>query len=410
MDILTAPPIRQWDEQYVMHTYGRAPVVLIRGEGVRVWDGEGREYLDFLAGIAVNSLGHCHPRVVEAVRDQAGRLIHCSNLYYSVPQAKLASLLGRISGGYKAFFANSGAEANEGAIKLARKYARAGGNNGERFEIVSALNSFHGRTMACLAATGQAKYGVAFAPLPPGFRHVAFNDLAAAEAAIGPATCAVLVEPVQGEGGIVPADRAYLEGLRRLCDERGALLIFDEIQCGIARTGRMFAWEHYGVRPDIITLAKGLGGGLPIGAVLARPEVAAAFAPGDHGSTFGGNPVACAAAAAVLETVLGEDLAGRAARVGDHFRRRLLELAARYPFIVEVRGLGLMLGIQLSFPGRALVDRCREEGLLINCTNDVVLRFLPPLVVEEADVDRAAEILERVLATAAAGNDCSGGA
>lgn len=387
-----------------MNTYLRPPMVLVRGEGARVWDAEGREYLDFVAGISVNNLGHCHPRVVEAVREQAGRLLHASNLYHSRPQAELARRLAEASIGGRVFFCNSGAEAVEAAIKLARRlwWRRRGRSAAEAPadapRVVVFQGAFHGRTLAALAATG--RYLDGFAPLPPGFVRVPFNDLEAAEQVMDETVCAVLVEPVQGEGGVVPAQRAFLAGLRDLCDRRGALLVFDEIQTGLGRTGRLFAYQHYGVEPDVLTLAKALGGGLPLGAVVARGEAADAFRPGDHGSTFGGNPVACAAALAALDVLEEEDLPGRAAALGALLVRRLRELAARHALVREVRGLGLMLGMELQVAGRPLVEACRQAGLLVNCTAERVIRLLPPLIITEEDVERAVAVLDGALAAA----------
>ncbi|MDI6710990.1 MAG: acetylornithine transaminase [Bacillota bacterium] len=383
-------------DRYLMRTYGRLPIVVVRGDGVWVWDAEGKKYLDFVAGIAVNAVGHCNPRVVEAVIDQARRLMHCSNLYYIEPQMRLARMLVDNSAFDRAFFCNSGAEAVEGAIKLARKYARSQGGE-DRYEIIAAHNSFHGRTLGALTATGQVKYHKGFEPLAAGFRHVPFNDLEAMDAAINERTCAVLLEPIQGEGGINVPSKDYLQGVRRLCDARGALLILDEVQTGMGRTGRLFAHEHYGVVPDIIALAKALGGGFPIGAILAREPVASAFTPGDHASTFGGNPLACAAGIATLKLLLGEDYIGHAARVGQYFKARLADLMGRYPFIHDVRGRGLMLGMELTVPGGDIVTRCRDEGLLINCIGQKVLRFVPPLIVTLEDIDGALIILTRVL-------------
>ncbi len=383
-------------DQYVMHTYGRIDLVPVRGEGARLWDAGGREYLDFVSGIAVNSLGHCHPAVVRAVQEQAARLIHVSNLYYIEQQARLAELLVQHSCCDRAFFCNSGAEANESAIKLARKYAKKR-YGPEKFEIITAEQSFHGRTLAAITATGQPKYQQGFEPLPPGFKYVPFNDLDALRRAIGPNTCAVMLEPVQGEGGVNVAAPEYLAGVRELCDQNGLLLIFDEVQCGLGRTGRFLAYQHYGVEPDIITLAKALGGGFPIGAMLAKEEVAAAFAPGDHASTFGGNPLACAAGLAAMQETLHGGVLENCARVGGYFKQKLLELAGKYSFVKEVRGLGLLLGMELAVPGAGVAARCREQGLLINCVNNNVLRFTPPLVITEQDVDRAVGILDNAI-------------
>ncbi|MBO8129508.1 MAG: acetylornithine transaminase [Peptococcaceae bacterium] len=384
-------------ERYVMRTYGRLPLALVRGEGTYVWDADGNKYLDFVAGIAVNSLGHCHPKVVAAVQKQAGILMHCSNLYYIEPQARLARLLVENSACDRVFFCNSGAEANEAAIKLARKYAKAQLGDDCKYEIITALNSFHGRTLAAITATGQPKYQKGFEPLLAGFKYVPFNDLKALEEAVDDRTCAVMLEPLQGEGGVNVASEAYLQGVRALCDRHNLLLILDEVQCGLGRTGKLFAYEHYGIEPDIITLAKALGGGFPIGAMLAKERVAAAFSPGDHATTFGGNPLACAAGLAVVETLLQDGLPDNAVRVGRYFKERLEALLPRYEFAQEVRGKGLMLGMQLRIPGASIERRCRERGLLINCVGGNVLRFVPPLVITEAEVDRALEILEAVL-------------
>lgn len=385
-------------DRYLMRTYGRLPIALVRGDGAWVWDAEGRKYLDFVAGIAVNAVGHCNPRVVEAVAEQAGRLMHCSNLYHIEPQVRLAQMLVENSALDRAFFCNSGAEAVEAAIKLARKYARSQDEESEeRYQIVAAYNSFHGRTLGALAATGQPKYHKGFQPLLRGFTHVPFNDLEAMQKAVNEHTCAVILEPIQGEGGINVATEEYLQGVRQICDERGALLILDEVQCGMGRTGRLFAHEYYGIVPDIMALAKALGGGFPIGAILAREDVAAAFTPGDHASTFGGNPLACAAGIATLNLLLGEDYIGHAGRAGDYFKARLAELMGRYPFIHEVRGRGLMLGMELTVPGAGIVTRCREEGLLINCIGGKTLRFVPPLIITLEDIERAMVILTKVL-------------
>lgn len=382
-------------DRFLMHTYGRLPMAVVEGSGVHVWDAKGKQYLDFVAGIAVNSLGHCHPNVVEAVQNQTAKLMHCSNLYYIEPQAKLAEMLANHSGLDRVFFSNSGAEAIEGAIKLARKYA--GKKYGDRYEIISADHSFHGRTLAAITATGQPKYREGLDPLPPGFKHVPFNDLEAMRNAVGPHTAAILLEPIQGEGGVHPATPEYLRGVRELCDERGLLLILDEVQCGLGRSGRLFAFEHYDIRPDIMTLAKALGGGFPIGALLATEEVATGFRPGDHASTFGGNPLACAAGFAAVGTILDYDLPGHAERVGAYFADRLRKLRAEYPFIKEVRGKGLMLGMELTVKGAGIVERCREKGLLINCIGEYTLRFVPPLIVIEPDIDAALETLRAAM-------------
>lgn len=384
-------------QQYVMNTYGRLPLALVRGQGARVWDADGKEYLDFVAGIAVNSLGHNHPALTKAITEQAGQLLHVSNLYWIEPQVKLAKLLVENSCCGKVFFANSGAEANEGAIKLARKYAKE--HYGEdKFEIITMNKSFHGRTLATLAATGQDKFHQDFKPLPVGFKYVPFNDLSALEAAVGPHTCAIMLEPIQGEGGVYPAEPDYLSKVRQLCDEHNLLLIFDEVQTGIGRSGELFAYQLYGVEPDIMTLAKGLGGGVPIGAFLAKDEVAAAMKPGDHGSTFGGNPLATAAATAVLETILADGFLADVREVAGYFKAKLEELAAKYPVVKEVRGKGLLVGMELDVAAAGVVNDCREQGLLINGVAENVLRFLPPLIITKADVDEAVAILDRTLA------------
>lgn len=389
--------IVEMGDKYLIKCVGRIPLAPVRGEGARLWDADGREYLDFVSGIAVNSLGHCHPEVVDAICRQAKELIHCSNLYYIEPQVRLAKTLAENSGLDRAFICNSGAEANEAAIKLARKYAKKK-SGPEKFEIVTAWNSFHGRTLATITATGQPKYHKGFEPLPAGFKYVPFNDLDALEKAVGPATCAVILEPVQGEGGVNVASRYYLEGASMLCREHGALLVFDEIQTGLGRTGRFLACQHYGVLPDILTLAKALGGGFPIGATLASEEVAGAFQPGDHASTFGGNPLACAAALAALEELLYGGAVENASSVGAYFYDRLRDLAVKHGCVREVRGLGLLLGMELSAEGKDIVAGCQEKGLLINCVGGNVLRFIPPLNITSGDVNRAVSILDEVMA------------
>ena len=391
---------QQWIEKsdkYIMKTYGRYPIVPVRGAGCRLIDADGKEYLDFLGGVAVNNLGHCHPKVVAALQKQAAELIHCSN-YYQIPQQiELAELLCNNSFADKAFFCNSGAEANEAAIKLARRYAKERWSS-DRYEIVCMRDSFHGRTMATVTATGQEKYQHGFEPLLPGFKHIPFNDLQAAERAIDSRTCAVLVEPIQAEGGVRVPDDDYLPGLRRLCSEREVLLMLDEVQTGMGRTGRLFAYEHWGIEPDVMTLAKGLGGGLPIGAMLAREAVARAFVPGSHASTFGGTPFIAAVAEAVLAAILEEQLPERAAKIGAYFLGRLRELAKRYPFVKEVRGKGLILALELKVAARPIVERCLGRGLLLLTAGDQVLRFVPALIIGEAEVDEALTILDQVFA------------
>lgn len=386
------------DKQHYMPVFARYPIVLSHGEGPYVFDNEGKKYLDFLAGIAVNVLGHAHPRLVAAIADQAGKLIHCSNLYYTEEQVKLIKSLVDLSGLDKVFLANSGAEANEGAIKLARKYGKA--IHPDKMEIISAEHGFHGRTLATLTATAQPKYQKGYEPLPAGFKYVPYNDIEALKAAINPNTCAIILEPIQGEGGInVPAE-GYLEKVRQICDENNVLLIFDEIQTGMGRTGKMFAYQHFGIKPDIVTMAKGLGGGVPIGAFLAVNKVANVFCPGDHGSTFGGNPLACAAANAVLEAMQEDNLTANADKVGKYMLEELTKLQRKYSSLIsEVRGRGLMIGVNLSQPGRDIVEKCLEKGVIINCTAGNVLRFVPPLNINKQHVDEAVKVLDEVIAS-----------
>ncbi len=391
--------IVQLTDKYVMKTYGRIPLAPVKGKGAKVWDTDGKEYLDFVAGIAVNSLGHCHPALVSAVKNQVEELIHCSNLYHIGQQARMAEILVENSCLDKVFFCNSGAEANEAAIKLARKYGKKHGGP-EKYEIITALNSFHGRTLATITATGQPKYQKGLEPLPEGFKYVPFDDFAALEEAVGPHSCAVLLEPVQGEGGVHPASPEYLRKVRQLCTNKGLLLIYDEVQCGLGRTGKFFAYQHYDAEPDVMCLAKALAGGIPMGAMLAREEVAKAFQPGDHASTFGGNPLAAAAGVATLNVILDEGLVENAAKIGGYFKEKLASLKDKHDIIKEVRGLGLMLGMQLSVPGAPVVENCREMGLLINCIGADTLRFVPPLIITESDVDRAVDILDKALAVA----------
>lgn len=381
-------------DEYYMPVFARYNIVLSHGEGPYAYDQDGKKYLDFLAGIAVNLLGHAHPRLVSAIAEQAGKMIHCSNLYYTQVQAELVKTLASLSGLGKVFIANSGAEANEGAIKLARKYGKK--LNADRVEIIAAKHCFHGRTLATLAATG--KYCDGYEPLPAGFRHVEYNDIEALKAAVSDKTCAIFLEPIQGEGGINMPGENYLKEVRQLCDETGALLIFDEIQTGMGRIGTMFAYQHYDVTPDIVTLAKGLGGGVPIGAFIASQKVAAAFSSGDHGSTFGGNPLACAAANAVLAEMKDADLLKNAQQTGDYLIKSLLGLKEKYPnLITEVRGKGLMVGAELTMEGRSIVNSCLEDGLIINCTAGNVLRFVPPLIIKPVHVDEMIAVLDKVL-------------
>ena len=388
--------IKRLDDDYLLHVYARLPLTLVRGQGARVWDANGKEYLDFLAGIAVNAVGHCHPRVVQAIQDQAATLMHTSGYYYTAPVAKLAEKLVGLSGMDRVFFGNSGAEANECAIKIARKYAKShGGPN--KFQIVCANQSFHGRTMATVTATGQPKYQEPFAPVVQGFVHVPFNDIAALEAAVTDDTCAILLEPIQGEGGVYPACKSYLEAARALCDKHHALLILDEVQTGIGRTGKWFAYEHYGVVPDVLTSAKALGGGFPIGACLARGEAATTLVPGDHGSTYGGNPLACAAALAVLETIEDEHLVANAHAMGAYFVHRLNEAPFRGK-IADLRAVGLMIGIELIDPdAKRVLNAAIERGLLMSAIGDHVLRIVPPLMITQADIDQALDVLAAVL-------------
>jgi acetylornithine/N-succinyldiaminopimelate aminotransferase len=382
-------------DRYIMSTYKRFPVVLTRGLGVHVWDSDGRCYLDLVAGIAVCALGHAHPAVVAAIKGQAENLFHVSNLYHIAPQILLARLLVENSPFDKVFFCNSGAEANEAAIKLARKYAS--GQMPGKYELITMQDSFHGRTLATVTATAQPKFHAGFEPLPEGFRYVPYNDLPALEAAVTEKTCGVLVEPIQGESGVIIPAPGYLQGIRRICDEKGLLMIADEVQTGIGRTGTLFACEQEEVVPDMITLAKALGNGFPIGALLAKEKIAAAFVPGSHGSTFGGNPLACAAALATLETVMDEGVLDNCRKVGAYFLSRLGELKEKHTRIREVRGRGLILAIELSVPGAEFVLKCMEKGLLINCTNGNVLRFIPPLILTQPDVDKAVRILDEAL-------------
>jgi predicted acetylornithine/succinylornithine family transaminase len=388
---------RDASEKYLMKTYNRLPITLRKGRGVKVWDSEGKEYLDFVGGIAVNCLGHCHPRVVIALQKQAQRLLHVSNLYYTEPQTKLARLLINHSCADKVFFCNSGTEATEAAIKLARKFAKDH-TSPDKYEIITAYGSFHGRTLAALSATGQKRFQKGFEPLVPGFKHVPFNNIESLQKSITKHTCAVMLEPIQGEAGINMPEAEYLKEVRQLCDNHDLLLIFDEVQTGMGRTGKLFAYEHFNVEPDIITLAKGLGGGVAIGAVLAKDSVALSFQPGTHAATFGGNPLSCAAAIATIETLLADGfILDNCARVGKYFMKKLEKLKKEFSSIIlDVRGLGLMLGIELSNPCDSIVLDCIERGVLVNCTGGTVLRFTPPLIVTEKEIDILIDILEEI--------------
>jgi len=382
-------------DQYMFQTYGRFPITLVKGDGCRVWDDKGKEYLDFVAGIAVCSLGHSSPVVCRALAEQAGKLVHVSNLYYTEPQTDLAQLLVLNSFADRVFFCNSGAEANEAAIKLARKYSMEKFGP-DRHVIISMQNSFHGRTMATLSATGQEKIRVGYDPLLQGFRFVPFNDMEALRASMGNDVCAVMLEPIQGEGGVVCPDPGYLEKVRALCSEKGVALIFDEVQVGMGRTGKLFAHEHYGVTPDIMTLAKALGNGLPIGAMLSTQELASAFGPGSHATTFGGTPLATAVSTAVLKSLLRDGWVAHAKNMGDYFKAGLDRLSEKYDFIKDVRGLGLIIGVELDTPGAPVVEACRQKGFLIIGAQERVLRFVPPLIVGEKEIDLLLEALDNI--------------
>jgi predicted acetylornithine/succinylornithine family transaminase len=385
-------------EQYIANTYARYPILLVRGKGTRVWDLEGEEYLDFVSGLAVCNLGHCHPKVVKAIQDQAEKLIHVSNFYYIEPQIQLASLLCKHSFADKVFFCNSGAEANEGAMKLARKYAKEKISK-DRHEIITMERSFHGRTLATLTATGQEKFHKGYEPLMPGFKYVPFNDIRAVKNAIDSKTCAVMLEPIQGEGGVNCPLEGYLKALREICDEKGLLLIFDEVQVGMGRTGKLFAYEHDGVEPDMLTLAKSLAGGVPIGALIIKKGIADSFKPGDHASTFGGNPLATAAGVAALTAILEEGMLENCQKMGDYFLSQLEEIKGKFPFVKEVRGKGLILGMELKIDGSSIVNEMLKKKILINCTMGNVLRFLPPLIVTKEEIDRVVKTLEEVFNT-----------
>ena len=389
----------KWQElesKYFMHTVSRVPVTLVKGEGARVWDDNGREYLDFVAGWAVNSLGHCHPVVAEALAEQAHTLIQVSNQFYTIPQLRLAEILVQHSCLDKVFISNSGAEANEGAVKLARRYGKH--HRHGAYEVISANGSFHGRTLSMVAASGQAKHQEAYLPLPAGFINVEYNNVEAIKAATTDKTCAVILEPLQGEGGVNIPDDNYLKMVREWCSQQGILLILDEIQTGIGRLGALFGYELYGVEPDVMTLAKGLGSGVPIGAIMAK-DSANVFAPGEHGSTFGGNPLVCAAAYATLKYIIENKVADNARKIGQYFAGRLEELKDKYTFVTDVRGRGLLLAIEFDREIAAdVLGACLENGLLVNRLKPSALRFMPPLIIGRDEVDEAINILDRVLA------------
>ncbi len=383
------------EHKYYQGTFKRYPLVFVRGEGTRVWDADGKDYLDLVAGIAVNVLGHCHPAVVSAIQEQATKLVHVSNLYYNVRQIELAEQLALQSGGMRSFFSNSGAEANEGAIKLARKFGRV--NKNGAFEIISMERSFHGRTLATTAATGQAHYQATWAPLPDGFKQVPYSDLDALKAAVSDKTAGILLEAVQGEGGIWPASEEFMVGVRKLCDEKNMVMICDEVQAGMGRTGKFFAWQNYPVTPDIVTMAKGLAGGVPIGAMLAGPR-ADIFEPGDHGTTFGGNPIACAAAVATIRTIKEENLLEHARKMGEYWNSKMQALCAKYDFLDSPRGIGLMraVNVKRDLAGK-IVERAMQHGVLLNNLGTSTLRVVPPLVVSQGDLDEAAVKLDQAL-------------
>ena len=393
---LTDEQIYAKDAQDYLPVFARYKIVLDHGDGVYVYDTQGNKYIDFLGGIAVNVLGHNHKELVKAVADQAGKMIHCSNLYYTQVQADAAEKLVKLSGLGKVFFGNSGAEANEGAIKIARKYAHS--IDADKSQLISAIHSFHGRTIATLTATGQPKYHEGFGPLPAGFDYVPYNDIEALEKLMSDKTAAVMLEPIQGEGGVHVPDVAYMQKVRQLCDKYNAVLIFDEIQSGMGRSGKFFAYENFGIKPDVVTLAKGLAGGVPIGAFIATDKVAAAFHAGDHGSTFGGNPLACAAANVVLDIVGQTNFLQHVVEMGDYMKSRLEAMQAKYPALIkEVRGMGLILRMELTKPGREIVNDCLGKGAIINCTAGNVLRFVPPLIVTKEHIDEVCDALEAVL-------------
>ena len=380
-------------EKFVIKTYTRTPVVIVKGKGLKVWDLEGNEYLDFFPGWAVSGLGHCHPLVVNAIRNYLKKIIHVPNNYYNMLQGKLAQTIVEHSFEGKVFFCNSGAEANESAIKLVRAHGSPKG----KYEIITMQDSFHGRTLATITATGQPKYQKGFDPLPAGFKSVPFNDIKALETAITDKTAAMMLEPIQGEGGINVAKKDYIEAIRKICDEKDLVLIFDEVQTGMGRTGKMFCFEHYGVEPDVMTLAKSLGGGIPIGAMVAAKKLADVLKPGMHASTFGGSPIACSASLAVFDAIKREKLLQNTKEMGEYLAQKLTELKKKKAVIKEIRGMGLMIGMELSVEGKDIVETCFNERLFINCTQGNVLRLMPGMIVNKKQIDRAVDILDKAI-------------
>ncbi len=378
--------------KHVIPNFTRNPIVFVKGKGSYLWDNDGKKYLDMFPGWAVSGLGHCHPAIVKAISKQATQLIHMFNLFYNVPQGQLAEKLFKATGGMQSFFCNSGAEANEAAIKLARLHSPKG-----KYEIITMHNSFHGRTFGAVSATAQPKYHEGIEPILEGFKYVPFNDINAVKKAITSKTCAIMLEPVQGEGGVHIADKKYMQDLRKLCDQKGLLLILDEVQTGMGRTGKYFAFQHYGIKPDIMSLAKNLGGGVAIGAMCAQPSVAISLRPGMHGTTFGGNPLACSAAIAVFETIEKEGLLKASVLQGKYLATALKKVAQKYPVIIGVRNCGVMVGVDLAKPGKELVSACLEAGLIINCTHDTILRWIPAMNVSKKEIDQAIIIFEKAL-------------
>src|SRR2546425_2343536 len=399
---MTTTEKRDWvalEHKSYQGTFKRQPVTFVRGKGTRVWDSDGKVYLDFVAGIAVNVLGHCHPAIIAAVQHQVTQLVHVSNLYYNTRQIELAELLGQLSNGMRSFFSNSGAEAVEGAIKLARKYGRI--HKEGAYEIISMERSFHGRTLATTAATGQAFYQATWVPLPDGFKQVPYDDLQALKEATSEKTVGILLEAVQGEGGIWPGTKELIQGVREWCDERNLVMICDEVQAGMGRTGKFFSWEHYGIVPDIVTMAKGLACGVPIGAMLTGPR-SDLFVAGDHGTTFGGNPIACAAGIATIKTILDENLLDNAAKMGAYWRTKLETFCEKYDFIDSPRGIGLMQAVNVQKElAPTIVQQALEHGLLLNNLGTSTLRMIPPLTLKAGEIDEATELLDKALADVA---------